>query len=340
VIGWKPKFNDATVASVRYRCLNPLKELQRCGFQIELFRSNNLDRYSAVIFSKLYDDRNYELALELKRNGKAVIFDVCDNHFYNPYGLEKFKVVRQQLLRMLSVADLVTVSTEALADVLTAEGKLVVRPTVIGDAIEQEVLELKSVGWLRRLGARINLSRPPDNKKANLLWFGIHGGENAPYGMLDILNQKGLLSDLEKTHPFRLIVVSNSRDKFLKYIEPLPFETCYRDWSEATFGETLLASDICIIPITKNPFTLCKSNNRLASALFAGVPTVADEIPSYRNLANYCVLNDWEKGLRLYLDNKLVGQAHARSAREHILEHYMIEQVSDAWAKTLSAFVN
>ena len=339
MIGWKPKFNDATVASVRYRCLNPLNELRRCGFQIELFTDRNLDRYSAVIFSKLYDQRNYELALELKRKGRAVIFDVCDNHFYNPYGLEKFKVVRQQLLRMLSVADLITVSTEALADVLTEEGKLVVRPTVIGDAIEQEVLELKSVGWLRRLGARMNLRRPPDNKKANLLWFGIHGGENAPYGILDILNQKGLLSDLSKSYPFRLIVVSNSREKFLKYIEPLPFETCYREWSVATFGETLRASDICIIPITKNPFTVCKTNNRLASALYASIPTIADCIPSYRDLSSFCILDDWEYGLRKYLSDKVAAQERAKPAKEFISARYTTRQIGSLWANHLGQFL-
>jgi hypothetical protein len=339
VIGWKPKFNDITVASVRYRCLNPLKELQRSRFQIELFSEKNLDRYSAVIFSKLYDDRNYNLALKLKRNGKAVVFDVCDNHFYNPYGLEEFRVVRQQLLRMISVADLITVSTEALADVLMEEGKLEVRPTVIGDAIEQEILEPKPIGWLRRLGGRVNPGRSLDDKKANLLWFGIHGGENAPYGILDVLNQKDLLADLAKRYPLRLTVVSNSREKFLKYIEPLPFETCYREWNIARFGETLRASDICIIPITKNPFTNCKTNNRLASALYAGIPTIADCIPSYRDLSSFCIFDDWEYGLRKYLSDKVAAQEHAKPAKEFINSRYTMRQIGTLWAKHLGQFL-
>jgi hypothetical protein len=78
----------------------------------------------------------------------------------------------------------------------------------------------------------------------------------------------------------------------------------------------------------------------LATALFAGVPTVADEIPSYRDLAPYCVLNDWERGLRFYLDDKPVGQEHARSAKAYILERYTIQQIGDAWAKHLAAFVD
>ena len=58
MIGWKPKFKDLQVASVRYRCLNPLRELQRRGFPIELFDELNVGRYSCVVFSKLYDERN------------------------------------------------------------------------------------------------------------------------------------------------------------------------------------------------------------------------------------------------------------------------------------------
>ena len=340
MIGWKPKFRDFNVASVRYRCLNPLVELQRRRFPIELFDESKLREYSAVIFSKLYDDENYEIARSLKRRGKAVVFDICDNHFYNPYRLERFELVRKQLLRILGIADLVVASTATLAAVLVEEARLTSLPVVIGDAVEENVApngDTKS--WLVRLGAR---SRPKGkirhDELANILWFGIHGGENAAYGMLDLLDQKDLLLKISKTHPLQLVVVSDSRAKFVRYIEPLPLKTIYLEWGSMPLAEILHQIDVAIIPISQNPFTVCKTNNRLAAALYGGVPTVADEIPSYRDLAPYCVLNDWEFGLRLYLDNRAIGREHVKSAKAYISEHYSIKQIGDSWAQNLLKF--
>jgi hypothetical protein len=74
--------------------------------------------------------------------------------------------------------------------------------------------------------------------------------------------------------------------------------------------------------------------------LFAGIPTVADEIPSYTDLAPYCILNDWRDGLRFYLENKPAALEQARSARSYILQKYTIKQIGDAWARELSAFVD
>jgi hypothetical protein len=338
VVGWKPQFNDSRVASVRYRCLNPLAELRRRGFPAELFTLQNLAKYSAVIFSKSYDEKSYELALDLKRRKKKVIFDICDNHFYNPYHLEKFDLVRKRLLLMLSVADLVVTSTETLARVICEEAGIPSALAVVGDPIEEEDFLLSS-GWLRRIVERFQVKKERSNRKATLLWFGVHGGENAAYGMLDILNVADTLVKIYREYPFRLVVVSNSRRKYRKYIQTLPFETRYYEWGYVPFRRLLKQADVNIVPITTNPFTLCKSNNRLALALYEGVPSVADEIPSYREFSPFCILNDWEGGLRLYLSNKAIVKEHVASARNYIGNRLMITHIADQWQATLSKFL-
>ena len=333
MLAWKPKFANPKVASVRFRCLNPMAELHRRSFPIELFNEARLLKYSGVIFSKLYDEQNYNLAMRLKQHGKAVIFDICDNHFYNPYGLETFNAIRQQLMKMLHIADLIVASTGMLAEILVKEANLPTQPAVIGDAVEEtDYAEAEKGRWFAKRIRKTGLT--------NILWFGIHGGENAPYGMLDLLNQKDLLSELAELYPLQLIVVSDSAVKFKRYIEPLPFRTRYIEWGSRPFRQVLRQIDINIIPISRNPFTLCKTNNRLATALFAGVPTVADEIPSYTDLAPYCILNAWRDGLQFYLENKLAAVEQARSARPYILRNYTIKQIGDAWARHLSPFVD
>jgi hypothetical protein len=338
VLGWKPQFNDPKVASVRLRCLNPIRELQRRRFPVELFTEANLEKYGAVVFSKSHDLKSYELAVELKRKGKAVIFDICDNHFYNPYDLERFKVVRSRLLNMLALADLVVTSTETLATVITEESKVVARPAVVGDAVETSDLIIRK-NWIKSVLVNRKWQKFLENAKPTILWYGIHGGENAPYGMLDLLSIKEILLRLSEQYSFRLVIVSNSRKKYRRYIRHLPIETVYWQWGDIPFRSILSQCDINIIPINKNPFTLCKSNNRLALALYEGVPTVADEIPSYSEFARFCVLNDWEGGLRLYLNNKASGREHVERARTYISQRFTITQVADQWQEQLSKFL-
>jgi hypothetical protein len=340
VIGWKPKYNDFNVASVRYRCLKPLAELQKRGFQIELFDEKQPNKYSGVIFSKLYDQKNYDLAANLKKKNRTIVFDICDNHLYNPYGTQTFRTVRDQVLRMFSISDLVITSTDTLADRLMEEAGLQTRPTVIGDAVEEDLFELGSrASWYRKIERRIKFRFLYDKSKANVLWFGIHGGEKAPYGMLDLLNIKDPMIAAQRVRPFRLIVASNSREKYLEHIKPFPFETHYCDWTFADFGYMLLSSDICVIPITKNPFTICKSNNRLATALYAGIPTIADSIPSYTDLSKFCVLDDWEYGFATYLRDPLKAKEQAKPANGYIKARYSIAEIGSQWAGHL-AFIN
>jgi hypothetical protein len=341
MIGWLPKSDDPRIASVRYRCLYPVAELRKRGLPVEIFSRRRLKKYAAVIFSKLYDDPSYELAKELKGRGSRIVFDICDNHFYDPQGRAALKRVRLHLLRMLALSDLVVASTEPLAQVLSHEGQLTLPPVVIGDPVEDLTRAGPDRGrsWLRRRSGLEQLRGQAPEGLVRILWYGVHGGDQAPFGMLDILRQQDLLAAVHRTHPFELIVVSNSRHKFETHIRPLPFPTRYLEWRKVDLGRVMSGCRLNIIPITKNPFTLCKSNNRLALALYAGLPTVADEIPSYRELSPHCVLNDWERGVELYLRDGEVARRHLEGARRYLEEHFSIRRIGDLWAHHLSNFL-
>jgi hypothetical protein len=69
------------------------------------------------------------------------------------------------------------------------------------------------------------------------------------------------------------------------------------------------------------------------------VPSVADEIPSYKELAAFCVLNDWERGLRLYLSDDRIGREHVKEAKAYIDEHFSITQIANQWQAQLSGFL-
>jgi hypothetical protein len=157
-IGWKPSSLDPKVASSRLRCLAPLAELQSRGYSIELFDPRHVNRYGAVVYSKTYNDASYYQAVNLQHKGIQVIFDLSDNHFYNPQNLGYWREARQRLLRMMALADVLVTSSEALAEVIKSELATQRPITVIGDPVETEIRNWPMPGWRRWLAMRQSAS--------------------------------------------------------------------------------------------------------------------------------------------------------------------------------------
>jgi hypothetical protein len=322
LIGWKPRIEDPRVASTRIRCLNPIAELQSSGYPVELFNTRRSHDYAAVVYSKLYDDATYHEAVSLQKRGARVVFDLCDNHFYNPTGLRSLNKARAQLHRMMELADELVASTPA-----------------IEDAVETEILNIESPFWdcwweKRKL---IELQRRLEENKstgrAALVWFGIHGGANADYGMLDLLKLRPILEKLNRAHPLSLTIISNSRRKYVKAIQPWAIPTYYLNWHPDTVIAALRCHAIGVIPVSDNPFTRCKSNNRLAFSLNAGLAVVADAIPSYADFSDVCFLGEWQSGLERYLSDSDLRRRHVEQGRTIVARQYSIKHISQKWRR-------
>jgi hypothetical protein len=344
VIGWKPKSSNPMVASARIRCMNPLRELRRRGFPVELFRPEHASSYQAVVYSKLYDADSYDEAVRLQARGVKVVVDLCDNHFYNPGDVPALTQAGVDLRRMLRLADQLVASTPEVATIMAAEAGADRPITVIGDAVEERVLGVKEptlIRWigqrkLRNLLARLEHGRAT-GVEASLVWFGIHGGPHHEHGMADLQRIRPVLEAIHRRHQLQLTVISNSRSKFARLIAPWPLPTHYLEWSPTTFLDALRAHDIALIPVTQNPFTRCKSNNRLATALSVGLAVVADSIPSYREFGDVSRLDDWDHGLLEYVSNPDLRRRHAAKGRQYVLRKYSLERMADDWQRLFSS---
>jgi glycosyltransferase involved in cell wall biosynthesis len=344
LIGWKPKSSDPRVASVRIRCMNPLRELRRRGFPVELFRSERASSYQAVVYSKLYDAASYDEAVRLRAQGVRVVVDLCDNHFYNPAGVPALTQAGVELRRMLRLADQLVASTPEVAAVMAAEAGADRQITVIGDAVEERIIGVEEPAlarWIRQRRLRSLLARLEHGRasgvEASLVWFGIHGGPHHDHGMADLQRVRPMLETLHRRHKLQLTVISNSRSKFARLIAPWSLPTHYLEWSPATFLDALQAHDIALIPVTQNPFTWCKSNNRLATALSVGLAVVADSIPSYREFGEVSRLDDWDRGLIEYVRNPDLRRRHAAEGRQYVLRKYSLERMADEWQRLFSS---
>lgn len=327
MLAWKPKFRDPRVASVRYRCLIPLEALRARGLPVALYEERDRSRYTGVVFSKLYGPDDQALARDLRAAGGAVILDLCDNHFYNPFDVPAYRSARTNLLRMIALADLVVCSTAALAEVVRHEAGLEQLPEVVGDPVECATADVQDTAVASKRGL------------AQFVWFGIHGVPNAPCGMLDLLNIDELLTETAQRWAFEVIVVSNDRSKYEAHIRPRPWPSKYVEWDHSSFPRLLARATAVLLPITRNPFTLCKSNNRLATALLAGVPVIADSIPSYEEFAPFAYLDDWRRGLETVLSAPAEARARAMAGRRYVSERWSVPAIADQWVRVLEPFL-
>jgi hypothetical protein len=337
LVGWRPSSADPRIASARIRCLNPLRELVRRGYPVELFDAARSGMYAAVVYSKLYDSTVQSEARRLRANGTRVVLDLCDNHFYNPEGLESLRRVATELRRMIDLADELVASTDAMARVLDAEAGGTKPITVIGDAVELGIDGVPAGAW-ERWRARRRLRRlrqwlDADAGRVRLVWFGAHGGPSGAHGMADLEILRSAAESVHRERPVSLTVISNSAATFGRLIRPWAAPTRYLDWNAGTFLEALRMHTIAVIPAGENPFTRCKTNNRLVTALAAGLAVVASGIPSYRPFEGCCVLDNWSGGLRRYVLEPEQRERDVAAGQALVRRDWTLGRIADHWQR-------
>ena len=134
-VAWIPRTADARVASVRMRCLGPMRALAREGWASERYAPGR--RYDAAVFVKRFDADAVALAARLRAEGTRIVTDLCDNPFYNPNGLPSIAEMADGVRRMAEQSDALVTSTDALADVVRHELGGTPPVAVVGDALEE-----------------------------------------------------------------------------------------------------------------------------------------------------------------------------------------------------------
>lgn len=329
LVGWKPKSDDHNVASVRFRCLTPLNELKRSGFAVELYSPERdaSGAYSAVIFSKLYGIRDQQTAASLARRGIKTILDVCDNHFYNPMDLPEYRQAALDLRQMARIVDRVICCSPHLGGIVAKEAGLGLAPLIVGDAVE--VMKLP-------VDARDPFS-PSVNDPFRIVWFGSHGSPNAPSGMEDLLRIGKHLERAAKSRECELVVISNNLEKFELLRPKLPLPARYVAWDDKALMTEFGHANLVVVPVSPNPFTKCKSNNRVATALWHGLPTLADRIPAYDELSDFAVLDDWELGFKHALAFSQEMRMRTAAGTSYVRANFGNRPIAAEWRRAIKA---
>jgi hypothetical protein len=106
----------------------------------------------------------------------------------------------------------------------------------------------------------------------------------------------------------------------------------YHEWGRRSFPYLFEPHDVCVLPVSPNPLTLCKTSNRLLLSLMLGVAVVADRIPSYEEFAPFVRFDDWEQNLRAYAADADLRRRHVRDAQAYIRATYNQERTVAQWS--------
>lgn len=343
-IRWWPHTDDPQVASYRLRCLQIVAALRRAGVDADLYRGEREEPPAVLVLSKRYDLRSLADAQILRqRAGTRLVLDLCDNHFHVDNADPRLLQRSEHLREAVRSVDWVTTSSDALAEIVATEAAAPGRVAVIPDAIERPfkpgVLarcgEPRAEWALAQLSRALRASGVPAARR--LLWFGNHGSAGAEGGMSDLQRIRTWLHDAHSRQPLCLTVISNDAGKFAELIATWAVPAFYLPWHAHTFSRAARLHGAAVIPVGLNPFTRCKTNNRVATAFLHGLNVIADEIPSYAEFADCTVLNDWPHGLGPYLDDTLRRATDVDAGRRLIERSYSPDAVAGSWRQLVES---
>ena len=343
LIGWKPLVANFAMPSARIRCSNIIRNFPAGPIRVEVFREQDFaTRYDAVIFSKNYSEESIAQAEALKKNGKKVIFDLFDNRIFSPDDSDESRALNDRLSRMIALSDHLTTSTPFLKELLSthAPDRTI---TNIEDAVEQSVT-IDEDGLGKRLRAYLHLllyraKLQAEGDKTRLVWFGTSGDKRLKTGMADLLKLKDVLHDARFKDRVVLSLCSNGKKTFDEYFADWTIPLVFINWNAATFYDVLQANHVALIPVTPNPLTYYKTNNRVITALYNNLAVIADEIPSYKEFEHCITLNDWEAGLTRFVGNEASRKSAVAEGRRIIERKYLPAQIAAKWEAFLSGAV-
>ena len=136
--------------------------------------------------------------------------------------------------------------------------------------------------------------------------------------------------------PVSLSVISNDERKFRRLFAGWRLPGTYLPWHAHTFSRALRLHSLCVVPVGLNPFTRCKTNNRVATALLHGLNVVATRIPGYDEFGEQVVLDDWGFGLGAYLDDAQRRRRDIEAGRQRLAQHYSLAAIAARWRAVTS----
>jgi len=335
-------------ANVRMRAAILMRSLSQQGTEVAWFTAKEVDSYTCVIVNKRYDDDSLMQLRSFKQRGGRLVLDLCDNDFMPSSQGHKHQHRAMNARALAAMADVIVTVSAELARIVTRECPTADRVVVIGD-LPDDLSMVAAPPWrqiynrwkLARALADLDRAAPPGVTR--LVWFGVSGGSKQfkPRGrerfkgLSDLARIAPTIAQLAQTHPLHVTVISNSAEMYQSHVAPLLPSSRYIEWDPWTFDLLLRQQHIVLIPAQPNEYAACKSDNRVVSALRAGIAVVADPAPSYAAYGDVIALGDMAAGLLRYLNDPARRISDANRGQAQVLDAGHANRVLAQWIEIL-----
>lgn len=288
---------------------------------IKGYRMNELTQDVAV-FTRPAKASLLEAMACLRRRGSAIVVDIDDDpsaippshpHYHDFQPATSPALNWQHLERACAQADLVTCTTQALADRYARHGRYVVLPNCVPAAM----LETERFSDGRTLG-----------------WAGdvkVHVGDMRAPGA-------GVREALDRAE-WRFIVIGEAHDIHEQLgLAEQPDDTGFVSVERYQRGLGLF--DVGIVPLADTPFNRAKSYLKGIEYAARGVPFVASPTPEYETLAGEGIgrlagwrSRSWKRELTALMIDESLRIETAMAAREAVAERHTYETNGWRWAE-------
>jgi glycosyltransferase involved in cell wall biosynthesis len=307
----------SALASTRYRCLIPHRELQNLGVKSAILSGVLHDAdperigeflrefdVETVVVGKTNHPSMIDFARLARSRGCYLVADFCDDHF----GVPALGPLYRQLAQL---ADRVVASTPQMAEVIATEtGRTAI---IIPDPYE---------------GPRREPKFAPGGEHLKLLWFG------------NVTNLDGLnaalpeLASLSREYPLRLTIVTDEKQVNVNAGAgwPSTFELLVVPWSVDRLWDEIADCDLVVIPSLKTREKLVKGANRLVETIWGGRAVVAHPLPAYEEFRDFCWLGEsMARGIVFTMQNRPLVNARIAAGQALISERYAPAVVAKQW---------
>jgi len=338
---WHADKVDPTLASIRYRMLQPMAALRAAGVAIECYdEARGPGGYDAIIFCKSQGERAVEIARAAQAAGTRLIYDMCDNLFV-AHRIGHASAARiARVSELIALADHATFSTATLAEQIAREVALTAPHSVIPDALDTAPATSTPGTWRERwamAGLRRFLARHPD--ALHCVWFGKSLGRVSGYVHIDAAVMQLREFTARTGRATTLTVISNDRLNCWRAARRWGIPNHYLPWTQGSAAAAMALHRVALIPLENNHYTAGKTMNRPATALLLGLGVVADSIPSYEELRPFLALDDWQGGLDRYAAMDAPARAQIAEGAAYLRERYGAAAVARRWAALLTDVV-
>ena len=294
-----------------------------------------------VVFHRPDDKYKLDMARLLKKHNKKIVFDNDDtakhdggfrfNDYMNMERVRKgLKTINETLDNFIKEADLVTCSTEFLAEEYRELNKnVIVLPNCVDPFYFDEPLHNE--------GDKVRI------------------GFSGSLGLTDDINLlEPIIRHFEKDKRVTLVLFSlppNNKDEYTRklYKEEYKFwESVNIEWQPLVpmeeYYDTLnnLRLDMMIIPRADNYFNRCKSNVKFLEASMFEIPCICQSFPDGKspyevnkddvdNLILATDIPDWIAKIDDLIVDKEKREALGKKAHQYVLDNYNIEDRGHLW---------